>query len=186
MKPWTPAPHLALLLSAQAEALGTDYLKLIYADGVFQGVSPLPAEQLMRGERGYALTPSVFGGEWSLTLGASAQQKELADKVHLTFVGNTAALAETGATIGKLMARLSSAAASRCFHVGSERLPALKSWVESSVKSGARADLNTERSFGPLRVQLLTHHGGGGAETTQNLAEVDVLLSRAGQPGIGA
>ncbi|TSA87264.1 hypothetical protein FNU79_05110 [Deinococcus detaillensis] len=186
MKPWTPAPHLALMLSAQAEALGADYLKLIYADGVFQGVRPISAEQLMRGERGYALTPSAYGGEWSLTLGASAQQKELADKVHLTFVGNTVALTESGATIGKLMARLSSAAASSCFRVGSERLPALKSWVENSVRSGARADLNTERSFGPLRVQLLTHRGGGGAEAAQDLAEVDVLMSRTGQPAMGA
>lgn len=186
MKPWTPAPHLALMLSAQAGALGADYLKLIYADGVFQGARPISAERLMRGERGYALTPSAYGGEWSLTLGASAQRKGLAAKVHLTFTGGAAALTGSGATIGKLMARLSSAAASSCLNIGSERLPALKSWVESSVKGGAVTDLNTERLFGPLRVQLLTHHGGGGAEAAQGLAEVDVLLSRSGQPGVGS
>jgi hypothetical protein len=177
MKPWTLAPGLALLLAAQAEAAGADYLKLVYADGVFQGSKDMPADRLMKGERGYSLTPSAYGGEWSVVLG-SAAAPNLASRVHLSFAGGHKALETGGPTIGKLMARLSVTAARSCFNLGAERLPALRSWVEESVKSGAGSDLNTERSFGPLRLQLLT-------KRTNELAEVDVLLSRSGTPGAG-
>ncbi|WP_293911587.1 hypothetical protein [Deinococcus sp.] len=181
MKPLL-APGLALLLAAQAEAAGNDYLKLVYEGGVFQGVKDLPADRLMKGERGYLLTPNAYGGEWSVVLG-SAAANTLTSKVHLSFAGNVKAL-DTGApTIGKLMARLSVTAARSCFSMGTERLSALKSWVEESVKTGAGSDLNTERSFGPLRLQLLTKRT---VELAANgLAEVDVLLSRSGTPGAG-
>lgn len=184
MKPWTLAPPLALLLAAQAEAVGSDYLKLIYTDGVFSSAKPIAAEQLMRGEHGYDLLPNAYGGQWSMVLSASASSAAtpLANKVHLTFMGGNTALAQSGPTIGKLMARLSSSAASTCFNIGSERLPALKSWVEASVKSGAQGDLNTERRFGPLRVQLLTSRSDGDSGSPGGLAEVDVLMSRSGQP----
>lgn len=177
MKPWTLAPGLALLLAAQAEAAGSDYLKLVYEGGVFQGSRAIPAEKLLRSERGYVLTPNAYGGEWGVVLGGAAP--DLVARMRLSFAGGPRALETGGPTIGKLMARLSVTAARSCFSIGAERLPALKSWVEEGVKSGAGSDLNTERSFGPLRLQLLTRR-------TNELAEVDVLLSRSGTPGAGA
>ena len=143
MKPRTPSAHLALVLAAQAEAASERYLKLIYEGGVFHDAAPLSAGQLMRGERGYTLAPNAYGGEWSLVLGTGADVR--ASKVHLTYQGGAEALLLSGPTIGKLMARLSSGAATSCFNLSAERLPALKSWVETSVRSAAKDDVNTER-----------------------------------------
>ena len=171
MKPRTPTAHLALILAAQAEEVGAGYLKLIYEGGVFQDAAPMGSERLMRGERGYTLAPNAYGGEWSLVLGSGADL--LTHKVHLTYLGGQQTLSQSGPTIGKLMARLSSGAAKSCFHLSAERLPALKSWVETSVRSGAKDDVNAERRFGPLRVQVLISR-------SDQQADVDVLLWRGG------
>ena len=185
MKPRTPSAHLALMLTAQTEAASERYLKLIYAGGVFHDAERVSAERLGRGERGYTLMPNAYGGEWSLVLGSGA---DLAThKVHLTYLGGDQTLAHnqshnlahSGPTIGRLMARLTSGAATSCFHLSAERLPALKSWVEASVRSGAQSDVNTERRFGPLRVQVLTSR-------REQQADVDVLLWRGGGQGAEA
>ena len=178
MKPRTPSAHLALMLTAQTEAASERYLKLIYAGGVFHDAERVSAERLGRGERGYTLMPNAYGGEWSLVLGSGA---DLAThKVHLTYLGGDRTLvARSGPTIGKLMARLSSGAAKSCFQLSAEKVPALKSWVEASVRSGAQGDVNFERRFGPLRVQVLTSR-------SDFRADVDVLLWRGGPPGAGA
>lgn len=178
MKPRTPSAHLALMLTAQTEAASERYLKLIYAGGVFHDAERVSAERLGRGERGYTLMPNAYGGEWSLVLGSGADLTT--HKVHLTYLGGdqtlTHNLAHSGPTIGRLMARLTSGAATSCFHLSAERLPALKSWVEASVRSGAQSDVNTERRFGPLRVQVLTSR-------REQQADVDVLLWRGGSAG---
>lgn len=174
MKPRTPAAHLALMLAAQTEAVSKSYLKLIYEGGVFQDAAPVGGERLMRGEHGYTLAPNAYGGEWSLVLGSGADLR--ANKVHLTYLGSSQTLSQSAPTIGKLMARLSSGAAASCFNLSAERLPALKSWVETSVRSGSKDDVNFERRFGPLRVQVLTSR-------SDQQADVDVLLWRGGPAG---
>ena len=178
MKPRTPSAHLALMLASQTEAAGERYLKLIYAGGVFHDAVPMSAGRLGRGERGHTLMPNAYGGEWSLVLGSGADL--MTHKVHLTYLGGDPALTHnlvrSAPTIGKLMARLSSGAATSCFQLSAERLPALKSWVEASVRSGAHEDVNAERRFGPLRVQVLTSR-------REQQADVDVLLWRGGSAG---
>ena len=71
-------------------------------------------------------------------------------------------------------------AAGTCFSLGAERLPELKTWVESSLR--ASQDKALERKFGALKVQVLVH-AQPGTDATQRYTEVDVLLRRSGTPG---
>ena len=137
--------------AASADLQGADLLRGLSSDGVFRQVTPLPADRLLKGERGYDLLPGQFGGQWSVVLGGA---QNVASSVLFTFLGGKAALERGGPTIGKLMGRMVGRAATSCFSLGNERLPELKSWVESSVKSVV-GDANLERNFGPLRVQQI-------------------------------
>ncbi|WP_425145666.1 hypothetical protein [Deinococcus sp.] len=172
---------LALLTAGLADAASADLLAGISADGVFRQVQPLAQDKLQKGERGYELLPGQFGGAWSVVLGGPQTS---ASTVHFTYMGGRAALENGGPTIGKLLGRMVGRAATSCFNVGAERLPELRGWVESSVKGGAAGNLSAERRFGPLRAQLLVHQSGGDAASPGGLAEVDVLLSRSGTPGM--
>ncbi|GGR05316.1 hypothetical protein [Deinococcus ruber] len=162
-----------LLAAGLSDAASSDLLKGIASDGVFVQVRPLPQDRVLKGERGYELMPGQFGGQWSVVLGGA---QNAASSVRFTFLGGTDALAKSGPTIGKLLGRMVGRAATSCFNIGTERLPALQSWLTDTVKTGQ--PVNLERSFGALRVQLLIALSGS--------SEIDVLLSRSGAPGSAA
>ncbi|WP_407568679.1 hypothetical protein [Deinococcus altitudinis] len=168
---------LAALASGTADAASADLLKGLISDGVFRQVRLVPADRLLRGERGYELLPAQFGGDWSVVLGGTTAA---ASTVHFTFSGGKKALDTGGATVGKLLGRMTGRAAS-CFGVGAERLPGLKFWLETAVK--AAQNTTQERSFGPLKAQLLINRTDGDPDSPGGLAEVDVLLGRKGTPG---
>jgi len=168
---------LALLTGGMADAASHDLLAGLSADGVFRQTRPLPDDRVRRGERGYALLPDQFGGQWSVILSGTPA----ANTVHFTFMGGRAALTQGGPTIGKLMGRMVGRAATTCFNVGTERLPDLRAWVEGAVRAGQ--DVTLDRRFGPLRAQLLVNRTDGDPDSPAGLAEVDVLLTRSGTPG---
>ncbi|WP_407539807.1 hypothetical protein Q0M94_16810 [Deinococcus radiomollis] len=170
---------LAALVSGMADAASVDLLRGVVSDGVFRQARSIPADRLLRGEHGYELLPAQFGGDWSVVLGGTT---EATSTVHFTFAGGKKALETGGATVGKLLGRMTGRAAVSCFNMGTERLPDLKSWLEMAVK--AAQDTTLERSFGPLKVQLLVNRTDGDAGSPEGLAEVDVLLSRRGTPGV--
>ena len=172
---------LALLSTGTASA-ATDLLRGLLSDGVFTQTRPLGASQLQKGERGYELLPGQFGGEWSVVLGGSeAVSGAAANTVRFAFLGGKGALGSSGPTIGKLLGRMAGRAAGGCFNIGSERLPALQSWIAGAVSAGQTANL--ERSFGAMRAQLLLNVTGGTAANPSGSAAVDLLLSRSGTPG---
>ncbi len=171
-----------------AYAASSDLLRALSADGVFRQVSPLPEGRLQRGERGYDLLPDQFGGHWSVVLGgpaaAQATQSQ-ASSVQFTYQGAGDALEKNGPTVSKLLGRMVGRAAVNCFSLGAERLPELKSWVESSLRASGSKTL--ERNFGALKVQVLVNAQPGasqpGVGAGQGHAEVDVLMRRSGMPG---
>ena len=171
------------LAAGLADAASADLLRGLSADGVFRQVSPLPDGRLLRGERGYDLLPDQFGGHWSVVLGgpaATQATQSQASSVQFTYQGAGDSLQKYGSTVGKLLGRMVGRAASTCFSLGAERLPELKTWVESSLR--ASQDKTLERTFGALKVQVLVH-AESGADATQGHTEVDVLLRRSGTPG---
>ena len=169
---------VVVLTAGMADAASADLMKGLMSDGVFRQVRPVPADRLLRGERGYDLLPAQFGGDWSVVLGGTTNT---ASTVHFSFMGGRKALDTGGATIGKLLGRMTGRAAVSCFNVGTERLPNLRSWLETAVR--AAQNTTQERSFGPLKVQLLVNRTDGDADSPDGLAEVDVRLSRRGTPG---
>jgi hypothetical protein len=165
--------------AASADLHSADLLRGLSSDGVFRQVTPLPADRVQKGERGYDLLPGQFGGQWSVVLGGA---QNVASSVHFTFLGGRNALEQSGPTIGKLMGRMVGRAATSCFSLGNERLPELKSWIEGSVRA-ATADTNLERNFGPLRVQLLIFRTQG-PDAPSGRTDLDVLMGRTGTPGV--
>lgn len=176
---------LPLLLLSQAGAATVDILPRLYADGVFRSATPLPEAQVPRGSRGVTLLPGGFGGEWTLILSGPKLTSGAVTGAHLTYAGTDEGLAQNVAAVAKLSGRVGATLASGCFGTGTDRLSALRAWVEEKVRAGGSADVNTERSFGPLRVQVLAHHTLPG-ERTAGQAEVDVILTRTGTPGSAA
>ncbi len=176
------------LASGLTDAASADLLRGLSADGVFRQVSPLPEGRLLRGERGYDLLPDQFGGHWSVVLGGpavvQAGQSQMtqgqASSVQFTYLGAGDSLENYGPTVARLLGRMVGRAAGTCFSLGAERLPELKTWVESSLR--ASQDRALERKFGALKVQVLVH-AQPGADATQGHTEVDVLLRRSGTPG---
>ena len=106
---------LATLASGLTDAASADLPNGLLSDGVFRQVRPLPADRLLRGEHGYELLPAQFGGHWSVVLGGTgaAAGPVAAGTVHFTFAGGKAALESGGATIGKLLGRMSGRAVLR-------------------------------------------------------------------------
>lgn len=178
-----PRPLLPLLLlttaSSSGSAASVDILTQIYADGVFRSAVNLPASQLPRDSRGVQLKPDGYGGEWFLTLSGP----KLVTGAHLSYAGSGTGFAGNSRAVAKLSARLGGTLAAGCFGLGAERLSALKTWVENQVRAGSSANLNTERSFGPLRVQVLAQHSDPGSAAPNALTEIDVILARSGTPG---
>ncbi|WP_412027379.1 hypothetical protein [Deinococcus yunweiensis] len=170
---------LPLLLLTHADAASVDILPRLYADGVFRSATPLPTTQLPRGATGVQLLPGGYGGEWFLTLGG----KGAAVGAQLTYVGSSVSLAQNGAAVAKLSGRMGATVASACFAVGTDRLSALRAYVEEKVRAGGSADVNTERRFGTVRVQVLSKHTAATDTQPAGHAEVDVILTRLSGPG---
>lgn len=175
---------LPLMLLTQAGAASVDILPRLYADGVFRSATSLPDAQVPRGAQGVRLLPAGFGGEWTLILSGPKVAAGPVTGAHLTYAGTAQGFAQNVPAVAKLSGRVGATLAAGCFAVGTDRLSALRAWVEEKVRAGGSAQLNTERSFGPLRVQVLAHHTPAG-EQTAGQAEVDVILTRAGTPGSG-
>ncbi len=149
---------LAALASGTADAASADLLKGLISDGVFRQVRLVPADRLLRGGPGTSVST-----------------------VRFTFTGGKKALDTGGVTVGKLLGRMTGRAAASCFSVGAERVPGLKSWLKTAVKTAQ--DTTQERSFGPLKVHLLINRTDGDPASPDGLTEVDVLLGRKGTPG---
>ncbi|MFC3833712.1 MULTISPECIES: hypothetical protein [Deinococcus] len=170
------------LLLGQTGAAPADLLPRLYADGVFRGATPRPAAELPRGAQGVQLIPGGYGGEWFLTLGGP----KAAVGAQLTYVGSVAGLSQNTAPVAKLSGRMGATVASACFAVGTDQLSALRAFIEDRVRAGSSADVNSERRFGTVRVQVLSKHAAATDTQPAGHAEVDVILTRLGAPGSGA
>lgn len=172
---------LPLLLLASASAAPVDILPSIYKDGVFRSSLKVPAEHLPPNSTGVQLAPYSYGGEWQLNFSGP---KTLATSVQISYASSKTLFAANSAAVAKLTGRLAGTIATGCFNVGAERLSALRGWLDEKVRAGVASNITAERSFGPLRVQLLTNHAGGEQAELPSLAELDVILSRTGTPEV--
>ena len=177
-----PRALLPLLLLTQAGAVSVDLLPRLYGDGVFRSATPLPDAQVPRGSRGVQLQPGSYGGEWFLLLSGPTA----VTGAHLSYVGTDTGLTQNAAAVAKLFGRMGATLASGCFGTGTDRLSGVRAWVEEKVRAGESADLNSERTFGPLRVQVVAQHTAVSDMMPAGHAEVDVILTRTGTPGSGA
>ncbi|WP_309570068.1 hypothetical protein [Deinococcus sp.] len=170
---------LPFLLLSQAGAGTVELLPRLYSDGVFRSAEKVPDAQVPRGSQGVKLLPGGYGGEWFLTLGGPKGTVS----AHLSYLGTGIGLAQNVAPVAKLSGRVGATLASACFGTGTDRLSALRAWVEEKVRAGGQDDLNVERTFGPLRVQVLTQHTHASDMLPAGQAELDVILTRTGTPG---
>lgn len=182
MLPYGVLRGLPLLLLAQASAAPLDILPIIYKDGVFRSASSLPKDRTPPNSRALQLKPGSFGGEWFLTLTGA----KTVNAAHINYAGSRTDFPGNAAAIAKLSARLSTQLAQNCLSAPPEKLRSLTAWIEEKVRVGARMNLNTEQTYGPVRVQLLVNQSDGDQDNPKGLVEVDVFLSRPGTPGNGA
>ncbi len=175
-------PLVLISAASSASAASTDILPSIYKDGVFRSALNLPAAQIAAGSRGVQLKPDSFGGEWFLTLTGA----KLVSGAHLSYSGSGQQMKDNAPAVAKITARLGSKLATECFTISADRMSELRTWLETTIRAGAFADLNTERSFGPMRVQLLAKHHLGGPDSPEGRQDIDVLLSRKGTPAVGS